>query len=93
VQVSAKGMDDLAGLKSAGGGQLTFWGGIDTQQLLPNGSPDEIRREVRRTIEILGKDGGYVLASVHNLLNNVPAENIIAMYETALGRSILRTAS
>lgn len=93
VQVSAKGMDDLAGLKSAGGGQLTFWGGIDTQQLLPNGSPDEIRREVRRTIEILGREGGYVLASVHNLLNNVPAENIIAMYETALGRSILRTAS
>jgi len=84
LQVTAKGMDNLEELKREFGKDLTFWGGIDTQYLLPRGTPDEVRTSVRRTIEILNKDGGYVLCPVHNIQKDVPPENILALYETAL---------
>jgi uroporphyrinogen decarboxylase len=88
VQVSAKGMDTGA-LMSAYGNQISFWGGVDTQFVLPFGSPEEVREEVRKRICDLGEGGGYVLAPVHNIQPEVPPENIVAMYEAAyeFGRS------
>jgi len=82
VQVSARNMDPLQ-LKKEFGNRLPFWGGIDTHRVLPFGTPDEVRREVRRMIDCLGKGGGYVLASVHNVQAEVPPENIAAMFEEA----------
>ena len=61
VQVSARHMDP-ARLKQEFGGRIAFWGGIDTQRVLPYGTPDEVRAEVRRMTGILGEDGGYVLS-------------------------------
>ncbi len=82
VQVNADGMD--AGmLKREYGKDLSFWGGMDTQIVLPFGSPEDVREEVRRRVGGLGAGGGYVLASVHNILAEVKPENIVAMYETA----------
>jgi len=80
VQVSAKGMDTRA-LKSEFGDRLSFWGGIDTHQVLPEGSPEDVREEVKKQIEILGKGGGYILAAVHNIQDDVKPENIVAMFE------------
>lgn len=82
VQVNATGMDP-AGLKRDFGDDLSFWGGIDTQRVMPNGSPAEVADEVRRRIGDLGRGGGYTLAAVHNIRADVPAENVVAMYETA----------
>jgi uroporphyrinogen decarboxylase len=82
VQVSARGMDTLR-LKAEFGDRLTFWGAIDTQKVLPHGSVEEVREEVRRRISDLGHGGGYVVAPVHNVQGDVPAENIIAMYQAA----------
>jgi uroporphyrinogen decarboxylase len=82
VQVTAKGMEP-AGLKEAFGDRIAFWGGISTQKALPFGTPDEVRADVRHIIDCLGKDGGYVLNSVHNLQSDVPPKNIIAMFDEA----------
>jgi uroporphyrinogen decarboxylase len=79
VQVSARGMDPQS-LKKQFGKHLTFWGGIDTQALLPFGSPSDIRETVRKTVSILGSGGGYILAAVHNIQPGVPPENILEMY-------------
>jgi uroporphyrinogen decarboxylase len=82
VQVSARSMDPPR-LKSEFGDRLGFWGGIDTQRILPFGQPGEVREEVRRMIDCLGKGGGYVLAAVHNIQAEVPPENIVALFEEA----------
>ena len=84
VQVSAKGMDDTKKIKSLYGRDLTFWGGIDTQRVLPFGTPDEVKAEVHRRIEDLAPNGGFVLAAVHNLRPEVKPENICALFEAAL---------
>jgi uroporphyrinogen decarboxylase len=84
VQVSAKGMDDTKKIKALYGRDLTFWGGIDTQRVLPFGTSEEVKAEVRRRIEDLAPDGGFVLAAVHNLRPEVKPENICALYEAAL---------
>jgi uroporphyrinogen decarboxylase len=83
VQVSARGMDTQI-LKSEFGDQLVFWGSVDTQHVLPNGSVDEVQEEVKRRILDLAPGGGYVLAPVHNVQGDVPAQNVIAMYRAAL---------
>lgn len=81
VQINAKDMDSGM-LKREFGSHLTFWGGgVDTQKMLPFGTPDEIRRHVLGQCEILGKDGGFVFNSVHNIQANVPVENVIAMLD------------
>jgi uroporphyrinogen decarboxylase len=81
VQVSAAGMD-TADLKKRFGNDISFWGGgCDTQRILPFGTPDEIREEVRRRISVLAEGGGFVFSTVHNIQNEVPPENIIAMFE------------
>lgn len=82
VQVSATGMN-TAELKAEFGDRICFWGGIDTQRVLPLGTPEEVRQEVRRRIQDLGQGGGYVVASVHNIQEDVPVENILAMVDAA----------
>jgi uroporphyrinogen decarboxylase len=79
VQVSAARMDP-AGLKRRFGSRLAFWGAVDTQRVLPFGSADDVRAEVERRVECLGRDGGYVLSAVHNIQPDVPVENVLAMY-------------
>lgn len=83
VQVTAKHMEPER-LKEAFGDRLTFWGGINTQQTLPFGTPEEVVAETKRIIDILGKGGGYILNSVHNIQAEVPPENIVAMFETGV---------
>jgi uroporphyrinogen decarboxylase len=84
VQVSATGMDDTRELKKMFGKDLTFWGGIDTQRVMPFGKPENVRQEVKRRIEELGPDGGFVLGAVHNLRPEVTPENICTLFEAAL---------
>jgi uroporphyrinogen decarboxylase len=81
VQASAEGMDTKR-LKKEFGDVLTFWGGgCDTQKILPRGTRAEIRNEVRHRIDDLAPGGGFVFAQVHNILPDVPPENIMTMYE------------
>lgn len=82
VQVSARDMDS-ASLKREFGRDIAFWGGVDTQRVLPLGTPHEVRGEVRRRIADLGPGGGYVLGAVHNIQAEVPVENILAMLQAA----------
>jgi uroporphyrinogen decarboxylase len=82
MQVSATGMAP-ADLVARFGGRMTFWGGIDTQWTLPHGSPDDVRQAVRDTLRIMGRQGGYVLAAVHNVQDDVPPENAWAMLDEA----------
>jgi uroporphyrinogen decarboxylase len=84
VQVSAHEMGDTARLKRMFGDRLSFCGGIDTQSVLPFGSTDEVRREVRRRISDLGPGGGYILAAVHCVQPDVPPENVYAMLDEAI---------
>jgi len=88
VEVHAAGMGDTAKLKREFGDRLTFWGGIDTHHVLPKGTPEDVREEVRRRIRDLAPGGGYVVSPVHNFQPDVPPENIVAMYQAAdaLGR-------
>ncbi len=68
-------------LKSEFGDRLSFHGGIDMQQLLPHGTPDEVRAASKRYCDVLGQNGGYILAPAHLFQPDVPAENIVAVYE------------
>jgi len=82
VQVSATGMES-AGLKRDFGNDITFWGGlVDTQGVFTDGTPEQVREEVRRRVDDFGPGGGFVAAAVHNIQANVPPENIMAMWET-----------
>lgn len=74
---------DILELKREFGDRLTFCGGVRTQDLLPYGTPDEIREEVRRLKREMGKDGGYILEPGITLQDNVPIENIVAMIDEA----------
>lgn len=82
VQVSAAQMD-TARLKREFGDKLCFWGAIDTQHVLPAGTPDDVRAEVRRRIDDLTSNGGYVIGSVHIIQAEVPPQNIVAMAHAA----------
>ena len=75
---------DTKRLKREFGRDLTFWGGVDTQSVLPRGTPEDVRREVKTRIDDLASGGGYVLASVHTIQAEVPPENVVAMLEAAL---------
>ena len=76
---------DLKKLKEEYGNHMTFWGGISTQRLLPFGSPEEVRRTVKETIQIMGKGGGYIAAPTHAIPGDVPPENVLALIEVLLG--------
>ncbi len=83
VQCNCPGMDPLE-LKKEFGGQLTFMGGVDTQDLLPHGTVDEVRRATRRLIDGMTADGGgYILAASHTIPPETPIDNIFAMYAEA----------
>jgi uroporphyrinogen decarboxylase len=76
-------------LKRDFGDALVFWGGgVDTQGVLPYGTAQEVRDDVRRNIEALAPGGGYVFNTVHNIQADVPAKNLRAMYEALLGESL-----
>lgn len=81
IQTSAGKMSNLPELKKQFGKNLVFCGAIDTHRVLPFGTPDDVRAEVKRVIELLGEDGGYMLSSVHTVLDDVPAENVLAMVD------------
>ena len=84
IQYSAEGMD-LVELKKEFGKDLVFWGGgIDTQEVLNKATPEQVRDEVKRNIEILAPGGGYVFTTVHNIQADVPAENFWAMWESMM---------
>ena len=81
VQVNAAGMDPKL-LKEKYGKHLTFWGGgVDTQMVLPFGSPEEVRAHVLKECEIFAPGGGFVFNTVHNIQANVPLPNVLAMLE------------
>jgi len=81
IHIRAAGMEPTQ-LKRDFGDSLVFWGGgVDTQGVLPNGSPQEVKEDVRRNIEALAPGGGFVFNTVHNIQADVPAENMLAMFE------------
>ncbi len=81
VQVSCRGMD-AEGLKKDFGDDLVFWGGgCDTQEVLPNATPDAVAEHVKRQVAALRPGGGFVFQQVHNIMANVPPENIVAMFD------------
>ncbi|NLC57178.1 MAG: hypothetical protein GX774_10100 [Armatimonadetes bacterium] len=82
IQVSAAEMAPER-LKREYGRELVFWGAVDTQRVLPQGSPAEVAAEVRRRFRELGPGGGWVCAAVHHIQAEVPPENIVALFETA----------
>ena len=85
VQVSAVGMNPHL-MKKRYGDKIVFWGGIDSQDVLPNGSEQDVREEVRLRIEQMSENGGYVVAPVHNIQYDVPPQNIAALYNEAVTR-------
>ena len=73
---------------------ISFWGGgIDTQNVLSRGTPEDVRKDVLKRISDLGPGGGFVFTPVHNVQGDVPPENLVMMYETVLkyGRYPLQT--
>jgi len=81
VQISAAGMEP-EGLKKDFGTRLCLWGGgCDTQTVLPKGTPEEVREHTLHNLEILAPGGGFIFQQVHNIMSNVPPENIVAMFD------------
>ena len=76
-------MDPIA-IKKRYGKRLALFGGLCVQYVLPNGTPEEVRCEVRRLKEKVGQDGGYILAPAHNIQSDTPLENVLAFYDEAL---------
>jgi uroporphyrinogen-III decarboxylase len=71
-------------LKRTWGERIAFWGGgVDTQQVLPFGTPAQVREQVLRRFEIFARGGGFVFNSVHNVQAGTPVENIVAMIDAA----------
>ncbi len=82
LQFNAQGMDG-ASLKQEFRRDIVLWGGgVETQYVLGGGTPQQVRDDVQRQLEILAPGGGYVFANVHNIQADVPAENLQAMWET-----------
>jgi len=88
VQITPTGMD-VKKLKQQFGKKISFWGGIDTQRLLPFGSPEEVEKEVIRVVTHLSQNGGYLFSSVHNIQSGTPAENVLSMFKALEKISIL----
>lgn len=83
VQTSAAGMHP-AMLKQRFGRDLVFWGGgCDAQHVLPFGTPEQVREQVRRNMEIFKPGGGYVFNGIHNIQADVPPQNVVALFEAA----------
>ena len=84
LQFDAAGMDPVE-LKRRWGEVLCFEGGISVQHTLPFGTPEAVREEVRERIRVLGQGGGYILGPSHAIQAGTPPENIVAMFDTAVG--------
>ena len=85
VQFNCADME-LARLKREFGKDLVFWGGgCDTRRILPHGTPEEVRRHVAEQVQVMAPGGGFVFQQVHNILADVPPENIAAMFEAVRG--------
>jgi uroporphyrinogen decarboxylase len=83
VQTSARGMDP-ARLKQRFGRDLVFWGGgVETQTTLPFGSVEDVRRQARERVNLLGPGGGYVFAAIHNIQADISPEKVLAVYDAA----------
>jgi uroporphyrinogen decarboxylase len=83
VQTTTRNMEPEK-LKREFGKDLVFWGGCcNTRDILAKGTPEEVRNDVKERISILGENGGLVFNQIHNILADVPPENIIAMLEAA----------
>lgn len=74
---------DIVRLKENYGEKLAFWGGISTQQTLPYGTPEEVKKEARRVRGIMAENGGYILSPSQDIQRDVPLENIMALLEVA----------
>ncbi|MBC7249512.1 MAG: methyltransferase [Anaerolineae bacterium] len=87
VQTSAAGMDP-ARLKGEFGDRLVFWGGgCHTQYVLPRGTPAEVAADVRERLRVFAPGGGYVFAAIHNILPEIPPENVVTMFDAVRGWS------
>jgi uroporphyrinogen decarboxylase len=82
LQFDAKGMDPVA-LKTRFGDRLCFQGGVSVQKTLPFGTAEDVQREVRERIDVLGRNGGYVLGPSHAIQAGTPPENIVALFDIA----------
>ena len=81
VQINAANMEPEK-LKREFGKDLTFWGGgVDTKSILNNATPQQVKDHVKKNVEIFNKDGGFIFNTVHNIMPDVPPENIVAMFE------------
>jgi uroporphyrinogen decarboxylase len=81
---------DFNFLKKEYGKYIAFWGGVSTQKTLPHGSPDDVRKEIRERIRVLGKGGGYILAPSHELQGDVPLENMLAFIDEAQHQKLFK---
>lgn len=88
IQTVVSGLEDTFALKEKFGNRITFHGGLDVQQVVPNATPESLRREVARRLYDLGRGGGYILAPCHNISFDVPPANVLALFDAAheLGR-------
>lgn len=86
LQFDAAGMDPAV-LKERYGDRLCFQGGVSVQQTLPHGTPEDVRAEVRRLIDTLGRGGGYILGPSHAIQAGTPPANIVAMFDEAVAAS------
>jgi hypothetical protein len=87
IQTSARGMDPNL-LVEKYGGRIIFWGGgVDTQQTLPFGTPDEVFEQVDERVKTFSRKNGYVFNTIHNIQSNTPIGNLLAMFR-ALGRDV-----
>lgn len=87
IQTAAAGMVPEE-IKREFGDRITLNGGIDTQELLPTASPEVVHAETQRLIDELGSDGGFILAPSHVFQPDVPIDNVLAVYQAALGRDL-----
>jgi uroporphyrinogen decarboxylase len=78
IQTSAGKMSNLQELKKRYSREIFLCGGIDTLKILPHGTPEQVREEVRRVIEIFTPGSGFIAAAVHTIMNDVPSEKILA---------------
>ena len=82
IQTNAAGMIPEK-LKQDFGDRICFHGGVDIQKILPYGTTDDVEKEVKELIRVLGENGGYILAPTHNIQTDTPIENVLTMYQTA----------
>ena len=80
---------DAETLKQRWGDKLVFWGGaVDTQGTMPFGAPEEVHAQAQERLRVLGRDGGFVFCSIHNIQAKTSVENVLAFFEAAKGEPI-----